>query len=82
MGVIKISTIKRKGKEWRKVVIFPEYTLYNKSKELVESHVISKMFYRWIKKNTEAKVPRFRSMEDEVSQDGYKIYLLCSDCEE
>jgi len=82
MGVIKISTIKRKGEVWKKVIIFTEYTLCNESKELVESHVISKMFYRWIKKTTKAKVPRFRSMEDEISQDGYKIYLLCSDCEQ
>ncbi len=82
MGAIKISTIKRKGEVWRKVIVFPECALCNESKELVESHVISKMFYRWIKKTTKNKVPRFRSMEDEISQDGYKIYLLCSDCEQ
>ncbi|KKN05041.1 hypothetical protein LCGC14_1091280, partial [marine sediment metagenome] len=63
-------------------MIFPECALCNESKELVESHVISKMFYRWIKKTTKTKVPRFRSMEGEISQDGYKIYLLCSDCEQ
>ncbi len=65
-------------------MVFPECALCNESKELVESHIISKMFYRWIKKTTKAKVPRFRSMEDEneISQDGYKIYLLCSDCEQ
>lgn len=69
MGAIKISTIKRKGEIWKKVMVFPECALCNESKELVESHVISKIFYRWIKKTTKAKIPRFRSMEDEISQD-------------
>ena len=82
MGAIKISTIKRKGEVWKKVIDFPECALCNESKELVESHIISKMFYKFIKKTTKAKVPRFRSLENEISQDGYKVYLLCSDCEQ
>lgn len=39
------------------------------------------MFYKWIKATTKSKIPRFRSIDDKISQDGYKIYLLCADCE-
>ncbi len=81
MGTIKISKIKKKGNEYTKIIEFPECALCGQSKELVESHVISKMFYRWIKKTTKSNIPRFRGIDNEITQDGYKVYLLCSDCE-
>jgi len=81
MGIIKISNIRKKDKDYVKIINFPECALCNQSKELVESHIISKMFYKWIKATTKSKIPRFRSIDDKISQDGYKIYLLCLDCE-
>jgi len=82
MGAKKIFKINKKRKDYHKKIIFPAFALCNQSKELVESHVISKMFFRWIKKSTKRNVPRFRTIDDKIIQDGYKIYLLCADCEQ
>jgi uncharacterized pyridoxamine 5'-phosphate oxidase family protein len=82
MGSLKISKINKKGKNYHKIISFPDCALCNQSKELVKSHIISKTFFRWIKESTKGNVPRFKTMDDKIIQDGYKIYLLCADCEQ
>lgn len=57
-------------------------SLCNKTSILMESHLIPRFVYEWIK-NT-SKTPYIRSSENinQRLQDGPKFYLLCEECEQ
>jgi len=46
MGALKISKIKKRGEDYQKIISFPECALCNQPKDLLESHIISKMCCR------------------------------------
>lgn len=50
--------------------------------KLKESHIIPKFIFRWLKKTSVTGFLRNGITPNQRSQDGYKIYLLCGDCEE
>ena len=54
----------------------------NKYETLRESHIVSKMFYNAIKKNSITGIMRQASEPNVGVQDGLKIPLLCGNCEE
>lgn len=49
--------------------------------ELQESHIVPKFVWRWLKETTPGKIRTHRVPNQRI-QDGPKIYLLCSDCEQ
>ncbi len=81
-GSSKFSVKKKKGKLIHVLQDFLNCALCDQPKELVESHIISKFFYKWIKNTSKSDHKRFRTFDDNIRQDGYKLYLLCKDCEQ
>lgn len=51
-------------------------------KPLKESHIISKLFFKALKKRSEDSSFRNLSVPNRRIQDGIKVNLLCNDCEE
>ncbi len=81
-GSSKFSVKKKKGTRIHILQDFPNCALCDQPKELVESHIISKFFYNWIKKTSKSDKKRFRTFDDKIQQDGYKLHLLCTECEQ
>jgi len=55
--------------------------LCNKHRELKESHILPKFVYKWLKDSSGTGFIRFGETPNLRVQDGYKIYLLCDECE-
>lgn len=55
--------------------------LCNKNRELRESHIIPSFVYKWLKASSGTGHIRFGGAPNLRSQDGYKAYLLCDECE-
>jgi hypothetical protein len=59
----------------------PTCALCLKDKELADSHVIPSFIIRWLKKTSVTGFVRNPMNGNQRIQDGYKVPLLCSDCE-
>lgn len=55
--------------------------LCDKHKTLVLSHIVPGFIFRWLKDTSGTGHIRFGETPNRRIQDGYKCYLLCSDCE-
>lgn len=55
--------------------------LCGKKKELQESHIIPKFVYKYLKRSSVTGYIRLGETPNRRVQDGYKIFLLCNDCE-
>ena len=49
--------------------------------ELRESHILPSFVYRWLKSSSGTGFIRFGENPNLRSQDGFKTYLLCGECE-
>ena len=52
-----------------------------KNKVLVDSHIIPKFIFKWIKETSATGYLRFSQKKNQRAQDGVKCKLLCSECE-
>lgn len=55
--------------------------LCEEQKPLIESHIIPKSIYKWLKRSISNGSLRHAFAPDKKVQDGHKLHLLCQDCE-
>jgi hypothetical protein len=58
-----------------------ECHLCDRNRELRESHIIPSFVYKWLKASSGTGHIRFGETPNLRTQDGYKAYLLCGECE-
>jgi hypothetical protein len=56
--------------------------LCRKTSILIQSHIIPKFVYKWLKDNSATGYLRFGKNPNKRSQDGFKENMLCRNCED